>query len=111
MRIDKLNLNLLKPLPRPEMGTVEPPKWLEPETVEPNAPEADFGKMVREIIGQVSEAQNRAGELAQRFAAGEPVDEHTLVLAMERANLAFQLTLHVRNKVLEAYQEIMRLQV
>lgn len=111
MRIE--NLNLFKPLPRPEMRDIEPPKLLEPEAVEPeaSAPEADFGKMLREVIGQVSEAQQQAGELAQRFAAGEPVDEHTLVLAMERANLAFQLTLHVRNKVLEAYQEIMRLQV
>ncbi len=108
MRIE--NLDLFKPLPRPEMRNIEPPKLLEPEAVELE-PEADFGKMLREVIGQVSEAQQRAGELAQRFAAGEPVDEHTLVLAMERANLAFQLTLHVRNKVLEAYQEIMRLQV
>lgn len=107
MRID--NLNLLKPLPR--MREIEPPKLLEPEAVPLDAPEADFGKMLREVIGQVSEAQHRAGELAQRFAAGEPIDEHTLVLAMERANLAFQLTLHVRNKVLEAYQEIMRLQI
>jgi len=49
--------------------------------------------------------------LAERFARGEPVDEQTLVLAMERASLAFQLTLQVRNKVLDAYQEVMRLQV
>ncbi|MCS7065648.1 MAG: flagellar hook-basal body complex protein FliE [Fimbriimonadales bacterium] len=109
MRIE--GLNLFKALSRPEMHEVEPPKLLEPEAVELGTPEADFSKMLREVIGQVSEAQQRAGELAQRFAAGEPVDEHTLVLAMERANLAFQLTLHVRNKVLEAYQEIMRLQV
>ncbi len=107
MRIE--GLNLFKPLPR--LRDIEPPQRLEPEAVELDAPEADFGKMLREVIGQVSEAQNQAAELAQRFAAGEPVDEHTLVLAMERANLAFQLTLHVRNKVLEAYQEIMRLQV
>ncbi|GBC93290.1 Flagellar hook-basal body complex protein FliE [bacterium HR15] len=109
MRIE--GLSLFKVLPRPEMREVEPPTRLEPEAVELDAPEADFGKMLREVIGQVSEAQNRAGELAQRFAAGEPIDEHTLILAMERANLAFQLTLHVRNKVLEAYQEIMRLQI
>ncbi len=104
--------SLFKPLPRPEMREVEPPQLLEPEAVELNpTPEADFGQMFKEIIQQVSDAQNRASELVGRFAAGEPVDEHTLILAMERANLAFQLTLHVRNKVLEAYQEIMRLQV
>ena len=50
-------------------------------------------------------------ELANTIRHLEPVDEQTLVLAMERASLAFQLTLQVRNKVLEAYQEVMRLQV
>jgi flagellar hook-basal body complex protein FliE len=76
-----------------------------------DAPYADFGAMLREVIGQVNDAQQHAADLAQRFARGEPVDEQTLVLAMERASLAFQLTLQVRNKVLDAYQEVMRLQV
>lgn len=103
---------IIQPLPRIEVQEIQPPKWLTPEpTPSTESPPADFGKMLGEIIGQVSEAQNNASVLAERFAQGEPVDEHTLVLAMERANLAFQLTLQVRNKVLEAYQEIMRLQV
>lgn len=103
---------IVQPLPRIEIREIEPPRWLKPELSESDdTPHADFGKMVGEIIGQVSETQHHASELAQRFAQGEPVDEHTLVLAMERTNLAFQLTLQVRNKVLEAYQEIMRIQV
>ncbi|CUU36943.1 MAG: flagellar hook-basal body complex protein FliE [Armatimonadetes bacterium] len=103
---------IVRPLPRIEINEIKPPEWLAPEsTDESDTLRADFGAMLREVIGQVNDAQNHASELAQRFAQGEPVDEHTLVLAMERANLAFQLTLQVRNKVLEAYQEIMRLQV
>lgn len=77
----------------------------------PAEPESDFGQMLLEILRQVNEAQSRAADLAQRFARGEPVEEHQLILAMERAGLALQLTLQVRNRLLEAYQEIMRLQV
>jgi len=103
---------IVKELPRIEIREIQPPKWLKPPTAaSERAPYADFGTMLREVIGQVNEAQQHSAELAQRFARGEPVDEQTLILAMERASLAFQLTLQVRNKVLEAYQEIMRLQV
>jgi flagellar hook-basal body complex protein FliE len=103
---------IIKDLPRIEIREIQPPKWLQsPDAPETDAPRADFGKMLSEVIGQVNDAQQHSAELAQRFARGEPVDEQTLVLAMERASLAFQLTLQVRNKVLDAYQEIMRLQV
>ncbi|MDW8052388.1 MAG: flagellar hook-basal body complex protein FliE [Armatimonadota bacterium] len=103
---------IVRDLPRIEVLELQPPKWLRPS--EPSAsesPYADFGRILSEVISQVNEAQQHSAELAQRFARGEPVDEQTLILAMERASLAFQLTLQVRNKVLEAYQELMRLQV
>ncbi|MCS7272892.1 MAG: flagellar hook-basal body complex protein FliE [Fimbriimonadales bacterium] len=103
---------IVKDLPRIEVLELQPPKWLQPakpSTAE--LPYADFGRLLSEVISQVNEAQQHSAELAQRFARGEPVDEQTLVLAMERASLAFQLVLQVRNKVLEAYQELMRLQV
>ncbi len=105
---------ILKPLPRIEIREIQPPEWLKPKSdaSEPTEPiEADFGKMLGQVLQQVSDAQHHANNLAQRFAQGEPVDEPTLIMAMERANLAFQLTLQVRNRVLEAYQEVMRLQV
>ena len=103
---------IMRELPRIQIREIEPPKWLQPEDApSTDAPYADFGAMVREVIGQVNDAQQHSADLAQRFARGEPVDEQTLVLAMERASLAFQLTLQVRNKVLDAYQEVMRLQV
>ncbi|MFQ3609905.1 MAG: flagellar hook-basal body complex protein FliE [Fimbriimonadales bacterium] len=113
MRIDSIIRGIPMPqLPKEPIKELEPPelKPLEPSE-ESDAPRADFGKMLGEVLGQVVEAQSNASELAQRFANGEPVDEHTLVLAMERSSLAFQMTLQVRNKVLEAYQEIMRLQI
>ncbi|BCW95355.1 MAG: flagellar hook-basal body complex protein FliE [Fimbriimonadales bacterium] len=103
---------IVKDLPRIQIRELAPPQWLQAsDAPAEDAPRADFGGMLREVIGQVNDAQQQSAALAQRFARGEPVDEQTLVLAMERASLAFQLTLQVRNKVLDAYQEIMRLQV
>ncbi len=112
MRIESLIRGIPMPqLPKEPLRELEPPKLQPQEPIQDDAPRADFGKMLGEVLGQVVEAQNNASELAQRFANGEPVDEHTLVLAMERSSLAFQMTLQVRNRVLEAYQEIMRLQI
>jgi flagellar hook-basal body complex protein FliE len=42
---------------------------------------------------------------------GESQDLHTTVIAMQKADLSFQLMMQVRNKIVEAYQEIMRMQM
>ena len=50
-----------------------------------------------------------AGSL--KVASGEPVELHDVMLAQERASLGFELAVQVRNKLVEAYQDIMRMQV
>ncbi|MCW5934479.1 MAG: flagellar hook-basal body complex protein FliE [Fimbriimonadia bacterium] len=94
----------------PKVDIIEKP-LKEAAPVQNTAPEADFGAMLSHILSQVNGAGQVAADLQQRYAAGEPIDEHTLMMAMERASLATQLTLQVRNRVLEAYQEVMRLQI
>ena len=46
-----------------------------------------------------------------RMAAGDPIDLHEVMLARETASLQFQLAVQVRNKLVEAYQDVMRMQV
>jgi flagellar hook-basal body complex protein FliE len=70
-----------------------------------------FQKLLGDALGQVNELSQQADELALRVATGDPVDLHDAVIAQERAALAFRLTLQVRNKVLEAYQELTRMQI
>lgn len=70
-----------------------------------------FQKLLAEALGQVDALQQRADELAVRLATGDQVDLHDVVIAQEHAALAFRLTLQVRNKLLEAYQELTRMQV
>jgi flagellar hook-basal body complex protein FliE len=71
----------------------------------------DFGKLFTDLVSKLSALESDADRLAQGLAAGEPVDIHEVMLALEKANLGFQLALQVRNKVIEAYQEVMRLQL
>jgi flagellar hook-basal body complex protein FliE len=55
--------------------------------------------------------QTRADRLTEKLAAGEVRDIHQVMIAVEQVNIALQLTMQVRNKVIESYQEIMRMQV
>lgn len=70
-----------------------------------------FGKLLTDLVSRLSALQADADRLAAGLAAGEPVDIHEVMLALEKANLGFQFALQVRNKVVEAYQEVMRLQL
>ncbi len=54
---------------------------------------------------------NQAEHTVQRLAAGEVDNLHQIMLSLEKAKLSFELALQVRNKLLEGYQEIMRMQV
>jgi flagellar hook-basal body complex protein FliE len=72
---------------------------------------ASFKDSMKDAIGKVSDLQNKADDLAVKLASGDLEDVHQAMLAMNKAKLAFDFTLTVRNKVLEAYQEVMRMQV
>jgi flagellar hook-basal body complex protein FliE len=71
----------------------------------------DFAKMLTDVLKEVNGSEQNALGLKNALMANQPVEIHDLKIAMERASTAMQLTLQVRNKLLEAYQEIMRMQV
>lgn len=73
--------------------------------------EKSFGEILKGHLVEVNQLQTSADASAQKLASGQDKDIHNTMIAMEKADVAFQLTLQVRNKVLEAYQEIMRMQV
>lgn len=74
-------------------------------------PGGDFGEMLMDAIKEVNQSQADARGLQEDLMANRPVEFHDLMIAMERASTAMQLTLQVRNKLLEAYQEVSRIQV
>lgn len=72
---------------------------------------ADFGEVLNKALEDVNEAQKISSEEIQKVVSGELQDVHSAMVAMQKANLSFQMMMQVRNKLVDAYQEIMRMQV
>jgi flagellar hook-basal body complex protein FliE len=71
----------------------------------------NFSHYLGQAIQDVDMLQKEADQAAFKVATGEIGDIHQAVIAAEKASLSLQLTLQIRSKVLEAYQEIMRMPV
>ena len=70
-----------------------------------------FADTIKDFIQDVNSTQLDAKELQQSFIKGEPVDLHNVMIAAEKAKTSFQLLLEIRNKFLDMYQQINRMQV
>lgn len=70
-----------------------------------------FASVFTEAVNKVEQFQQNAQQSIDRFLSGEGEDLHKVALASQQADLSFQLFLQVRNKVVSAYQEIMKMQV
>jgi len=70
-----------------------------------------FQDALAEAVGRVEQYRKAANQGVERFLAGEGEDLHRVALETQRAELAFEMFLQVRNKVVQAYQEVMRMQV
>lgn len=70
-----------------------------------------FSDVLRDSIGAVSSQQNEAKELAEGLLSGQHSNIHETMIAMEKASISFKMLTKVQAKVIEAYQEVMRLQL
>ena len=70
-----------------------------------------FGDVLAKALTTVNELQLDARDAALSMASGTGVDSAQALVTIEKANVSFQFALQVRNKLLEAYQEIMRMAV
>lgn len=62
-------------------------------------------------IDQVNEAQSEAGIQVESFIAGEQENLHEVMIKLNQAKTSFQLMVEVRNKMMDAYQELFRMQI
>jgi flagellar hook-basal body complex protein FliE len=69
-----------------------------------------FGKLLNEAIQQVNDVEKGSQGELQKFLGNES-DLHSVMIALEKADLSFQMMMQVRNKIVSAYQEIMKSQV
>ena len=70
-----------------------------------------FGKTLENFITEVNGLQNQASMSIEKLATGEVPDVHEVMIAVEEANTALEFMLEIRNKIVEAYQEVMRMPV
>ena len=77
----------------------------------PEENEKSFGDMLKGAIGQVNQLQKEANNAIMELAAGQEKDIHQTMIALEKAGVSFQLMMQVRNKIVGAYEEIMRMQI
>ena len=78
------------------------------------SPAADgkgFGEMLKDSFEKVNQNQAEADRAAKELVAGRSKNVHETMLTIERADMSLKLAMQVRNKILEAYREIMRMQV
>ena len=70
-----------------------------------------FGETLKRFISEVNDLQLEANQQMKLMAAGQAENLHDVMIAVEKASISFELLMEIRNKVLEAYQELMRMQV
>jgi flagellar hook-basal body complex protein FliE len=70
-----------------------------------------FGALLKDAISTVNDLSQKSNMEVQKIITGETDDLHTAVIAMQRADVSFQMMMQVRNKIVQAYQEVLRMPV
>ena len=94
----------IAPVGAPPLPRIESP-------VQPAGKPGEFRSLFESSLTQVENLRSDAAQAVENLIAGQGGELHTVVLATQKAELAFELGLQVRNKVVQAYQEIMRMQM
>jgi flagellar hook-basal body complex protein FliE len=76
-----------------------------------SAPIEGAGKFFSELVSKVNDIQVQTDTSIQGLASGQNKNLHEVMIAVEKASISFQFMSQVRNKAIEAYQEVMRMQV
>jgi flagellar hook-basal body complex protein FliE len=91
------------------LGAVDPRQVYQQNAA--SQPRAGFAEQLGMAVDEVNRLQLARDEKIEAMVSGEVADVHEVMIAAEEAQLAFELMLEVRNKLLEAYQEVMRMHV
>ncbi|HNT44713.1 MAG TPA: flagellar hook-basal body complex protein FliE [Syntrophorhabdaceae bacterium] len=70
-----------------------------------------FGDVLKDSIKKVVELEKEADKEVEKLVKMENTDVQTTMIAIEKADLSFQMMMQIRNKIISAYEEIMRMQV
>ncbi|MDY6880734.1 MAG: flagellar hook-basal body complex protein FliE [Desulfatiglans sp.] len=77
----------------------------------PGGPGNSFGEILKNSINEVNKFRQEADSAVEALASGDGKDIHQTMIAIEKAEVSFKLMMQVRNKIISAYEEVMRMQI
>lgn len=83
----------------------------QPLSEPPSRESSAFAKQFHQFIETLNATQQKSAQLSERFAAGENLELHDVMIASQEADIAMRLAVSLRNQALEAYREIMRMPI
>ncbi len=96
-------------IPPAELDKLDPPITLQaPDSAQPTY---SFQNLAGDFVRDVNAKQVAAGDAVNGLLSGKNVSLHQAMISMEEAGVSFQLMVEVRNKLLDSYQELMRMQI
>jgi len=97
----------------PRLTAINQMRQLDQTTTTPAKTEqkntATFGETLKRYIDDANDLQITADRDIQRIIAGEEIDAHEVMNAVEKANISFEMVMELRNKMLEAYREVVKI--
>lgn len=83
----------------------------DPIAAAPTSASSSFGKVVQQFVNDTNNQQLQADQSVEMLATGQSESIHETMLALTKADLSLRLFMEVRNKVIDAYQDVMRMQM
>jgi flagellar hook-basal body complex protein FliE len=80
-------------------------------SAKPHSPSVSFGQILKGSMDQVNRLQQAADASIEDLATGKQTDIHQTMIAVEKAGVSFELLMQIRNKIISAYETIMRMSV
>jgi len=97
---------------RSSVDPLKPLGGIEPKRTEGDKAEGtSFGSVLKDAIQDINKLQNDANTAIAKVQLEDAGSIHDAMIALEKAGISFQVMMQVRNKILDAYQEVMRMQV
>jgi len=93
------------------LGSIDPRAVYGSVGTTPAPGSASFADQLKNAVAEVNDLQIGREEMVEKMVTGQVTEVHDVMIAAKESQLAFELLLEVRNKLLESYQEIMRMQV
>ena len=107
----KINPDLIQQMPKIANGSTLDNKLLSPSGPAGGEKPGAFANMLTDMLSSTNDQINSAEAQSKAMLAGDSKNIHEVMIALEKANISFRFLTQVRNKAVEAYQEVFRMQL